>query len=386
MMSQCSKRELLATLRPRYSSSSKAEKQRILDELVATLGYHRKYAIQLLGQKSPRRPTAKRVRSRKYTIEVVVVLEKLWRVANCIAARRLIPSLQDLVEALERHGEMTLEPKTRKLLLGISVATADRLLQRARQADLRCHGKATTKPGTLLKQSIPVRTFADWDDAKAGFVEVDLVAHCGESTRGEYLNSLNTIDVATRWTESVAIVNRSQTKVSEAVVLVRGRLPFPLLGIDSDNGAEFINANLKRYCEQNKITFTRSRPYKKNDQAYVEQKNWTGVRQFVGYSRYEGQAACDLLNQLYKPLRAYINYFQPVMVLIEKERNGAKVKKKYDKAKTPYQRVLESPDVSEQVKARLREEYLTLNPAALLREINGRQRALWRLAKEGSSE
>jgi hypothetical protein len=217
-------------------------------------------------------------------------------------------------------------------------------------------------------------------------VEVDLVAHCGESTHGEYLHSLNTIDVATRWTEPVAIVNRSQAKVSEAVVVVRGRLPFPLLGIDSDNGGEFINANLKRYCEQNKITFTRSRPYKKNDQAYVEQKNWTGVRQFVGYSRYEGQAACDLLNRLYKPLRVYINYFQPVMVLIEKERDGAKVKKKYDQAKTPYQRVLESPEVCEEVKARLREEYLTLNPAALLREINTGQRALWGLAKYSTTE
>ncbi len=386
MMSQFSKRELLATLRPRYLSSSKTEKQRILDELVATLGYHRKHAIRLLRRKAPRRPKVKRVRPRKYTIDVVLALEKVWRLANCIATKRLVPSLKEFVEALERHGEMSLEPKTRELLLSISAASADRLLTRARQADLRYRGKTTTKPGTLLKQSIPIRTFADWDDAKPGFVEVDLVAHCGESTHGEYLHSLNTIDVATRWTEPVGIVNRSQAKVSEAVVVVRGRLPFPLLGIDSDNGGEFINANLKRYCEQNGITFTRSRPYKKNDQAYVEQKNWTAVRQFVGYSRYEGQAACDLLNQLYEPLRAYINYFQPVMVLIEKERNGAKVKKKYDEAKTPYQRALESSDVSEEVKARLRETYLTLNPAALLREINTRQRALWRLAKEGITE
>ena len=386
MMSQSSKRELVAALRPRYSSGSKAEKQQILDELVATLGYHRKHAIRLLRRRSPRQLKVRRVRPRKYTIDVVLALEKLWRVANCIAAKRLVPGLKDLVEALERYGEMSLEPKTRELLLGISAATTDRLLRRARQADLRHHGKSTTKPGTLLKQSIPIRTFADWDDAKPGFTEVDLVAHCGESTHGEYLNSLNAIDVATRWTEPVAIVNRSQAKVGEAVVVMRGRLPFPLLGIDSDNGGEFINANLKRYCEQNRITFTRSRPYKKNDQAYVEQKNWTGVRQFVGYSRHEGKAACDLLNQLYEPLRVYINYFQPVMVLIEKERKGAKVKKKYDQAKTPYQRVLESPDVSEEIKARLRETYLTLNPAALLREINARQRALWKLANDATTE
>ena len=165
-------------------------------------------------------------------------------------------------------------------------------------------------------------------------------------------------------------------------MVVRGRLPFPLLSIDSDNGVEFINANLKRYCEQNRITFTRSRPYKKNDQAYVEQKNWTGIRQFVGYSRYEGQAACDHLNHLCESLRLYLNYFQPVMVLIDKERNGAKVKKRYDKARSPLQRVLESPDVSEEIKARLRNECLTLDPAGLLREINAKQKALWRLAQD----
>ena len=231
-----------------------------------------------------------------------------------------------------------------------------------------------------------MRTFADWDDAKPGFLEVDLVAHCGSSARGEYVHSLNSVDVRTRWTEPVGIVNRSQAAVSAAMVIVRHRLPFPLLGIDSDNGAEFINANLKRYCEQNKITFTRSRPYKKNDQAYVEQKNWTGVRQFVGYSRYEGQVACDALNRLYEAVRDYINYFQPVMVLIEKERDGAKVKKKYDKAKTPYQRALASPEVAEETKARLRKKYLTLNPAALLREIKARRMALWKLAHEDTTE
>lgn len=181
---------------------------------MATLGCHRKHAIRLLRRQSPIRPKVRLVKARKYTIDAVLALEKVWRITNCIAAKRLVPALKELVEALERHGELILELKTRELLLGISAATADRLLRRVRQADLRYHGKATTKPGTLLKHSIPIRTFADWDDAKPGFVEIHLVAHCDESTRGEYLHSFNAIDVATRWTEPVAIVNRSQFRVS----------------------------------------------------------------------------------------------------------------------------------------------------------------------------
>ena len=386
MMSRSSKRELVGTLRPRYLKGSRADKERILDELVATVGYHRKYAIRVLNHEPPKRSKAQRISRRKYGAEVEFALRKVWRVANCIAAKRLVPNLKEFVEALERFGEIRFEGNTRELLLDISPATADRLLRRARQVEGQHHGKSTTKPGTLLKHSIPVRTFADWQDAKPGFAELDLVAHCGESPHGEYVNTLNSVDVATRWTEPVAIVNRSQAAVSAALVTIRQRLPFNLLGIDSDNGSEFINANLKRYCEQEQITFTRSRPYKKNDQAYVEQKNWTGVRQFVGYSRYEGQRACDHLSRLYTPLRLYLNYFQPVMVLIEKVRDGAKVKKRYDQAKTPYQRVLESAEGSDEIKCRLRQEYLALNPAALLREIEARQNALWRVANDNPKE
>jgi hypothetical protein len=290
-----------------------------------------------------------------------------------------VPGLPALVAALERYGELQLEPQTRELLLALSPATADRLLKRAR-AGTKPHGLGTTKPGTLLKDSIPVRTFAQWDDAQPGFMEVDLVAHCGETTRGEYLNSLDMIDVKTRWVELYGLLNRSQATVSAAIVTCRGRLPYALLGLDSDNGSEFINDDLKRYCEREQITFTRCRPYKKNDQAYVEQKNWTAVRQNVGYDRYVGPAACAALNALYAPLRLYLNFFQPVMVLVEKTRDGAKVKKRYDTAKTPYQRSLDAPDVPEEAKERLRQLYPTLNPAALLREIEAAQAALWKLA------
>jgi len=368
MMSQTSKRELVAAIRPRYTLGSRPEKQLVLDELVATTGYHRKYAIQVLNHPPKRRPGPRRGGQAKYIGPVRAALEQVWRAANCICGKRLVPGLPMLVDALERHGELKLDPQTRALLLTLSPATADRLLKRAR-VGTKPHGLTTTKPGTLLKQAIPVRTFAQWDDAQPGFMEVDLVAHCGETTQGEYLNSLDMIDVKTRWVELYGLLNRSQATVSAAIGACRGRLPYALLGLDSDNGAEFINHDLKRYCEQEHITFTRCRPYKKNDQAYVEQKNWTAVRQNVGYDRYEGPAACAALNALYEPLRLYLNFFQPVMVLVEKIRDGAKVTKRYDVAQTPYQRVLAAPDVPEAAKERLRQLYPTLNPAALLRQI-----------------
>ena len=381
MMSQTSKRELVAEVRVRYTLSNRTAKRRILDELVATTGYHRKYALQLLNHSPKWRARKRRAGRPKYGGPVRAALEKVWRAANGICAKRLVPVLGQYVEALERHGELKLDAETRSLLLALSPATADRLLARIRR-DNKPHGLTTTKPGTLLKQSIPVRTFSQWDDARPGFVEVDLVAHCGDSTGGEYLNSLDMIDVKTRWVELAALINRSQATVSAAIAECRRRLPYALLGLDSDNGSEFINADLKRYCEQEHITFTRSRPYKKNDQAYVEQKNWTAVRQMVGYDRFEGRPAYDALNALYVPLRLYLNFFQPVMVLVEKKRDGAKVTKRYDEAKTPYQRVLDSADVPEEVKARLRELYPALNPAALLRQIEVCQQALWKLASQ----
>jgi hypothetical protein len=285
-----------------------------------------------------------------------------------------------MVAVLERHGELTIGPRTKRLLLRMSAATIDRRL-RATRARLPQRGRTAgaTKPGSLLKDAIPVRTFADWDEDEPGFVEMDLVAHCGETTAGQHLNTLCVVDIATGWTEPVAVANKGQKATFEGIQTMRQRLPFPLRGVDSDNGPEFINDHLHRYCLKEHITFTRSRPYKKNDQAHVEQKNWTAVRQWVGYDRYESPAALALLQIIYADLCLFINYFQPVMKLVDKKRVGSKVRKKYDTAQTPCQRVLASLDIDEAVKGQFRQLYLTLNPVALQRRIKANLKQLWAL-------
>ena len=379
-MSIASRRELLAVVAPRYRAAAGQERTRILEEFLASSGYHRKYALSLLNHPITKAAgRKKRARRRQYVFAVQQALVTCWRAANGICSKRLVPYLPELVRVLEEHGELHLEAQTKERLLALSPATADRLLQ-AERKQAKPHGLGTTKPGTLLKSAIPIRTFAEWNETEPGFTEIDLVAHGGGNTRGEYLHSLTMTDVATGWTECAALRNRGQQAVFEGLVLARQRLPFALRGIDSDNGSEFINAHLLRYCQDEQLTFTRSRPYKKNDQAYVEQKNWTIVRQLVGYDRLESLSAYEALGALYEVIRLYVNFFQPSMKLVSKEREGSKVKKKYDQAKTPYQRVLESEQVSEEVKARLRQQYATLNPMALLRQMQRLQSVLWQLA------
>ncbi len=238
----------------------------------------------------------------------------------------------------------------------------------------------TTRPGALLKQQIPLRTFADWDDLKVGFMEADLVAHCGHTLQGAFLNTLVLTDVSTGWTECLALLFRGQESVMSALGQARSLLPFPLLGLDTDNGSEFLNTELLRYCRAEKITFTRCRPYKKNDQCHVEQKNGSVVRRLVGYDRFEGEAACRQLAMLYGVLRLYVNFFQPSVKLIAKERDGAKLTKKYDSARTPYQRLLSAAEVSAEVKEKLRAEYARLDPVQLLRQLEHSQDLLWRYA------
>lgn len=356
--------------------------------------YHRKYAMSVLrnpprdvrqskkggASKADRGGPEKRTRKRTYNSDVEHALVSLWEIASRPCGKRLAPFLPELMVALERHEEIRLEEKTRALLMKISPATADRLLQKTRR-QCATRGLSTTKPGTLLRNQIPIRTYADWDDAKPGFFEVDLVAHCAESTHGEYLNSLVLTDVCIGWTEPLALLNRSQKTAGDAIEQARRRLPHRMLGLDSDNGSEFINSNLKRYCEERQITFTRCRPYKKNDQCRVEQKNWTVVRQWIGYERYEGQEALTRLKAVYRSLRLYVNFFQPCLKLVSKERNGARVTKKYDQAKTPYQRLIDAKILNQEQEAALRQQYEALNPAELLRQIRKAQERLWNLPK-----
>ena len=375
-LSQESKRELVEAVRARYLRASRPEKRKILDEFVATTGFHRKHAIRVLRQ-GYQRGKERRGRRRTYSGTVISVLVEAWRICGCICGKRLQPFLPELIGSLERHGELSLDEETKCLLLQMSAATIDRRLAPFRQQ--RGRGLSTTRPGTLLKQSIPIRTFADWDETQPGFVEMDLVAHCGDTTEGVYLNTLTAVDVMTGWTECLLLRQRNQLAVTAAVQKLAGRLPFPLLGIDCDNDSMFINGTLKRHCEAEQLTFTRSRPYRKNDQAFVEQKNGDIVRGNVGYRRYTSAQAAALLEAIYKDLHAYVNYFQPVRKLIQKRRHGAKVYKRYDEARTPHQRAMRLESVDRRHKLRLQHEYLQLNPAELRRRIDANLKQLWRL-------
>lgn len=379
-MTKQSKRELAAALRPRYRRASKREKTQILDEFCATTGYNRKYAIGLLLRGPPRGKRTKVGRRRRYGNDVVAALTKLWRISGHICGKRLQPFLPLLIEALERHNEFKVSPEVRSMLLQMSPATIDRRLKRAR-SKLPVRGRTVTKPGSLLKSAIPIRTFADWDEERPGFLEMDLVAHCGETTAGEYLHTLSCVDIVTRWYEPVALPNKGQKATFEGIQTVRSRLPFDLEGIDTDSGGEFINHHLFRYCEREKITFTRSRPFRKNDQAHVEQKNWTPIRQTIGYARYESQEALQLLQQVYADLRLFVNFFQPVMKLESKVRIGSKVQRRYDKAQTPYQRVLASEHVQQSVKDELTQLFLSLNPVQIKTRIDANLPRLWKLPR-----
>jgi hypothetical protein len=382
MMSLKSKHELVEVVRPRYLKASKLEKQKILDELTLATGYHRKHAIRVLKNKVQVQNHLKgktKTYPTLYRGEVVQVLEQIWEIYGQICSKRLQPFLPEAIKVLERCKEIELSNDTKELLFKISSASIDRCLRPVRIKTP--HGLSTTKPGSLLKNLIPVRTFTEWDQERPGFMEIDLVAHCGNSVQGQFLNTLTCTDISTGWTDVTALPHRSQEAVSEAIHLMRQRLPFPLLGIDSDNGSEFINDLLYRYCLDQQITFTRSRPYRKNDQAHVEQKNWSVVRHIVGYDRWETQQELTLLEGIYCDLRSYINFFQPSFKLIGKERIDNKTIKRYDAAKTPYQRVLEHQDISLNTKARLMNLYVQLNPAELRRQIDQNTAQLWKLSR-----
>ncbi len=379
-MSFQAKRELLAQTGPRYRAVPLQQKRAILDEFVAATGYARKYAIRLLGQPSvPPSAPVTRPRARAYGPDVVEALTVAWAAVNYVCAKRLVPFLPELVASLERHGHLALSPEVRMQLLTLSPATADRLLRPLRER-ARPRGIGTTKAGTLLKHKVPIRTFAEWDDVRPGFMEADLVAHCGTRAEGPYLSSLVLTDVATGWTECLPLLRHGYDDVLRALDQVRGLLPFPLRGLDTDNGSEFLNFPLLEYCERAEITFTRGRAYRKNDQCYVEQKNGSIVRQIVGYDRFEGELAYHQLAEVYRALRLYVNVFQPSLKLVLKRREGSQVYRRYDAAQTPLQRLLAADVLDEASRARLVALSEALDPVQALRQLHLLQEALWRHA------
>jgi hypothetical protein len=378
-MSFLAKRELLARVAPRYQSAPPSQKSVILDEFVAVTGYARKYAIRLLAHPVPVPVPLSRPRARLYGAAVQDALVVAWTAANRICAKRLVSFLPELVPVLERHGHLTLTDPVRAQLLALSRATADRILRHYRERDAP-HGMTTTRRGLLIKQQVPVRTFTGWDDVRSGFFEADLVAHCGPWAEGAFLQTLVLTDVATGWTECLALLHRSQHAVIQALDHARALLPMPLLGLDTDNGGEFLNADLLEYCTREEITFTRGRVAKKNDQCFVEQKNGAIVRQLVGYDRFEGKHAYRQLAELYRAVRLYVNFFQPSMKLRLKERDGGKLRRRYDPAKTPCQRLLAAGILNTADRVRLSAIAQALDPVQLLRQITRLQDALWRHA------
>lgn len=380
MMSQRSKREMIAAIQPRYLKANKSGKEQILNEFIATTGYHRKYAIRVLNHGSPPQGRKKPGRRKVYQGEVIQALEQIWEICGRICSKRLQPFLPEMVSVLERCGELSLSAEVKALLLSMSRATIDRCLQPAR-FEGHPHGLSTTKPGSLLKAAIPIRTFTPWEEERPGFLEIDLVAHCGTTTEGTYLNTLTATDLATGWTDVRGLANKTQSAVGEAILELRQGLPFALLGIDSDNGSEFINDTLLRYCQSEQITFTRSRPYQKNDQAHVEQKNWSVVRHTVGYDRLETPEELALLRLIYHDLRVYINFFQPVLKLVAKERIDGKLARTYDQAQTPYRRVMGLDTIPLAVKARLTAQYVRLNPVTLRTSIDANVARLWKIVR-----
>jgi hypothetical protein len=369
----------LRQLQARYHKANRKEKSCILDEFVKTTGYHRKHATAVLNRRRQRvSGPIRRPRCTRYGAEEADALAMLADLFDDICSKRLRVALDVELPRLYEARAVRISAACYQNLLRVSPATMDRL--RARHRPRRGQRRGFTKPGTLLKQRIPVRTWADWTEDRPGFCEIDLVDHSGgQITRGrEHAWTLCFTDVKTGWTECVAVRNKAQVHVFAAIRRARQRLPFPLLGIDSDTGSEFINNQLYRYCLQEKITFTRGRAGRRNDNAYVEQKNWSVVRRAVGYGRYDSPQQLELLDLLYTRLHLYVNFFLPVVKLQEKVRFGSKVKRIYDDPQTPYARVLASPSVSEEDKAELQEAYGYLDLIELRRGIDELQLQLLR--------
>lgn len=369
-------------LAQRYQNANKPVKTEILDHVVELTGWHRDHARAALRRAvEPSRPKLVRQgRAPTYPADLQPSLILCWAVLRAPAGKLLAAATDYLVPMLRAEHVLDVTDEQARLLMAMSAATIDRRLAHEREK-MRLHGRSRTKPGSLLKSQIPIRTWADWDDAVPGFVEIDLVCHEGSNPAGQFCCTLTVTDIATGWTVNRSVQNKAQKWVFEALMHVKNVFPFPIIGIDSDNGSEFINDHLYRYCLDNKITFTRSRPLHKNDGAHVEQKNWSRVRELVGYQRFDTARELELLNRIWELDRVFTNYLLPQQKLVSKTRHGAKVSKKHDKPATAYQRAAGYPGMAKRPIITMNAQFKRIRVMALQRQISALTAELDTLAR-----
>lgn len=373
-MTNMSKKELISAIKPRYLKANKKEKGKILSEFCANAGYARKYAIKILaaGYEHDRiTKVGRKRRVRKYDTEIIKTIMLIWEVLDFPCGARLKPTLTEMYQVLVREKEMTANGEIEEKLKIIGSSTLDRRLKREREIRHLKRNRGMTYRGSLLKSSIPIR-ITNWNTNKLGFTELDTVAHNGGEPSGEFVFTLDQTEIYSGWAEQYATMGKGEKGVLNAAKNIRKDLPFPLLGMDGDNGGEIINYHMLKYCKEENLVYTRSRPNMKNDNAYVEQKNYTHIRKLVGYHRYDTKKQLDLLNDLYRnEYRLYTNFFRPVMKIKSKEKiNNSVCKKTYDVAKSPYQRLMECDQISAKQKEKLKQLYLSLNPVQLKKAID----------------